>query len=100
VETGFVYPAYEGIREAGIFAETAPHWTPFPLLVAGPSGAANATVGFVGHRFLDLLGIQLSAGRGFAESEDRRGVAPVAVLADVTGERHSPRIRLSSARRS
>lgn len=81
---GFNYPVLGAVRESDAFARTAAQWTPPPLLLVGDEGAVadRRYVGFATHDFLDVLGVKTVLGRVFSSEEDRRGAAPVAILAD------------------
>jgi predicted permease len=77
---GFIYPVLGTIRDSGTFAQTAAQWTPPSRLLVSNEGLRY--VGFATHDFLDVLGVKTQLGRAFSAEEDRRGVAPVAILTD------------------
>ena len=83
VSTGFVYPKFQQVREAGVFEQTVGQWgSPHLLLVNARDVPARAEVSFVTHDFFDVLGVRIPLGREFTADDDRRGAAPVAVLTD------------------
>jgi predicted permease len=81
----FSYAIYESVRDSGTFeAIAASGAAPFGTLpVIEPGEAAQRrTVHFAAYDFFATLGIRAAHGRTFAQDEDRRGAAPVAVLTD------------------
>src|SRR5688572_7209301 len=82
LQTGLTYPYLAHVRDSGVFEQTAGAWgTPKILLVDHGDGALkNRSIQFVSHNYFDLLGVSLAAGRAFAETDDRRGAAPLALL--------------------
>ena len=83
VSTGFRYPKYHEVREAGVFEQTVGQWgSPHLLLVSARDLPARALVNFVTHDYFDVLGVRVPLGREFSAEDDRRGAPPVAVLTD------------------
>ena len=83
VSTGFLYPKYHEVRDAGVFEQTVGQWgSPHLLLVHARDLPARALVNFVTHDYFDVLGVRVPLGREFSAEDDRRGAAPVAVLTD------------------
>ena len=83
VHDGCTYPLFPIVRDSGIFQHVAAQWTPPHLLLTRVNGTAEMVhVGFASFNFFDLLGVLIAEGRGFAETDDRRGATPVAILAN------------------
>lgn len=81
LRTGFTYPYYRQLRESGVFERVAAEWTPPLLLLSGTGPVPIQTrVAFVSHDYFEVLGTSVPLGRTFAETDDRRGAPPVAVL--------------------
>jgi predicted permease len=83
---GHWYADLEAFRASGAFAGIAAvgrTGNSIGVLVVEPGDTPqNRDVRFAAHDFFSTLGIGAARGRTFAESDDRRGAPPVAVLSD------------------
>jgi putative ABC transport system permease protein len=82
---GLNYPYLRAFRDSGIFEHVAAEWTSPMVLLTRTSGdavPARDTIGFATWDLFDLLGVRVTAGRGFSDSDDRRGAVPAAILTD------------------
>lgn len=83
IQTGLIYPYYSHVAASGVFELTAAVWlSPLPLPLGTQKAPQATPVMFVSETFFDVLGLTPSLGRVFSEEENRRGVAPVALLSD------------------
>jgi putative ABC transport system permease protein len=83
IQTGLIYPYYSHVAASGVFELTAAVWlSPLPLPLGTQKAPQATPVVFVSETFFDVLGLTPSLGRVFSEDENRRGVAPVALLSD------------------
>ena len=80
--TSHWYPAYESVRDSGVFEQTAAGGT-WPLMIgAGGAPPAVTPVYFATANFFDVLGVPVLHGRGFQPEDDRDGAPLVAVLSE------------------
>lgn len=79
---GHWYEDLEAFRASGAFAGIAAAGVRQLLVVDQGDAPQNRDVRFAAHDYFATLGIGAALGRTFAESDDRRGASPVAVLAD------------------
>jgi len=79
---GHWYADLEAFRASGAFAGIAAEGVRQLLVVEPGDTPQNRDVRFAAHDFFATLGIGAARGRTFAESDDRRGAPPVAVLSD------------------
>ena len=77
---GHWYADLEAFRASGAFAGIAAVGVRQLLVVEPGDTPQNRDVRFAAHDFFSTLGIGAARGRTFAESDDRRGAPPVAVL--------------------
>ena len=81
---GDAYPEYAALRDASPMPIAAwgaiGSWTPLMIQSAGDAHAGSVV--FASHDLLKVLGVQMSLGRFFGETEDRQGAPLVAVLSD------------------
>jgi predicted permease len=77
---GHWYADLEAFRLSGAFAGIAAVGVRQLLVVEPGDTPQNREVRFAAHDFFSTLGIGAARGRTFAESDDRRGAPPVAVL--------------------
>lgn len=83
IQTGLIYPYYSHVAASGVFESTAGVWlSPLALPVANQEAPQATPVMFVSDTFFEVLGLTPSLGRVFSKDENRRGVAPVAILSD------------------
>lgn len=83
IQTGLIYPYYSHVATSGVFESTAAVWlSSLPLRVGSQKAPQATPVMFVSETFFDVLGLTPSLGRVFSSDENRRGVAPVAILSD------------------
>jgi predicted permease len=82
--TGYTYPTYAALRAAALMpvAASGSIGSSTPLLIQGAGQARAGSIIFASHDLLKLLGLHVSLGRFFGESEDQRGAPLVAVLSD------------------
>jgi predicted permease len=77
---GHSYADLEAFRSSGAFEGIAAVGGRPLLVVERGDAPRTRDVHFASHDFFATLGIRAALGRTFAESDDRRGAAPVAVL--------------------
>jgi putative ABC transport system permease protein len=77
---GHWYADLEAFRASGAFAGIAAVGVRQLLVLDQGDAPQNRDVRFAAHDFFATLGIGAARGRTFAESDDRRGAPPVAVL--------------------
>jgi predicted permease len=83
IQMGLTYPYYSHVSASGVFESAAGVWlSPLALPVADQTASQSTPVMFVSETFFEVLGLSPSLGRVFSKDENRRGVAPVAVLSD------------------
>lgn len=83
VRNTFSYRVLPLVRDASAFEQVVATWTPYERLTATHDGVSvRVTVAFASHNVFSTLGVGIPLGRGFAEQDDRRGAAPVAVITD------------------
>jgi putative ABC transport system permease protein len=76
-----IYPLYPIVRDAGVFGATAAYAN-WPTLVESTGPAAYRPASYVTHDFFTTLGLSLQLGRGFLETDDRRGASPVVIVSN------------------